>query len=159
MPLLKSTVCIAEDREAFEPCLKLLLTSLDHHSPGLGVSLFYPVANQAFCRWVSAYPQIQLQSDGLKKGYGWNVKPEAIMQLLDAGLTKSSGSIRCACYQGHSSIIQYRRGGLCGGRANTCAEPRNDDGGRASEDGNFRSGAFSRLASIRRIRATKDIIR
>ena len=85
MPLLKSTVCIAEDREAFEPCLKLLLTSLDHHSPGLGVSLFYPVANQAFCRWVSAYPQIQLQSDGLKKGYGWNVKPEAIMQLLDAG--------------------------------------------------------------------------
>jgi len=85
MPLLKSTICIAEDREAFEPCLKLLLASLSHHSPGLGVSLFYPVANQAFLRWVSAYPQVRLQADGLRNGYGWNVKPQAIMQLLDAG--------------------------------------------------------------------------
>ena len=85
MPLLKSTVCVAEDREEFEPCLKLLLTSLSHHSPGMAISLFYPVANQAFLRWVSAYPQVQLQTDRLKKGYGWNVKPEAIMQLLDAG--------------------------------------------------------------------------
>src|SRR4029077_10305436 len=85
MPLLKSTVCVAEDREAFEPCLKLLLASLSHHSPAMAISLFYPVANQAFLRWVSAYPQVKLQTDRLKKGYGWNVKPEAIMQLLDAG--------------------------------------------------------------------------
>jgi lipopolysaccharide biosynthesis glycosyltransferase len=85
MPLLKSTVCIAEDREAFEPCLKLLLASLNLHNPGVAISLFYPVANEAFLRWVSAYPQVQLQTDRLRKGYGWNVKPEAIMQLLDAG--------------------------------------------------------------------------
>jgi hypothetical protein len=85
MPLLKSTVCIAEDREAFEPSLKLLLASLGHHCPGMAISLFYPVANQAFLRWLRAYPQVQLQTDRLRNGYGWNVKPEAIMQLLDAG--------------------------------------------------------------------------
>jgi len=85
MPLLKSTVCVAEDREEFEPCLKLLLASLSFHSPGVAISLFYPVAGEAFLQWLSAYPQVQLQTDRLKKGYGWNVKPEAIMQLLDAG--------------------------------------------------------------------------
>jgi lipopolysaccharide biosynthesis glycosyltransferase len=81
----QSTICVAEDREAFEPCLKLLLRSLSLHCPGMAISLFYPVANQAFLRWASAYPQVQLRADRLKNGYGWNVKPQAIMQLLDAG--------------------------------------------------------------------------
>ena len=85
MQVLKSTVCVAEDREAFEPCLKLLLASLNLHCPGMAINLFYPNANQAFLRWLSAYPQVQLQANRLKKGYGWNVKPEAIMQLLDTG--------------------------------------------------------------------------
>ena len=81
----KSTVCITEDREACEPCLKLLLASFDLHCPGLPISLFYPVANEEFLRWLNAYPQVRLQVDRLKDGYGWNVKPQAIMTLLDAG--------------------------------------------------------------------------
>jgi lipopolysaccharide biosynthesis glycosyltransferase len=85
MRLFQSTVCIADDREASEPCLKLLLASLSRHCPGMGISLFYPFANQAFLRWVNAYPQVQVQADRLKKDYGWNVKPQAIMQLLDSG--------------------------------------------------------------------------
>lgn len=85
MQVLKSTVCVAEDREAFEPCLKLLLASLNLHCPGMAINLFYPNTNQAFLRWLSAYRQVQLQANRLKKGYGWNVKPEAIMQLLDTG--------------------------------------------------------------------------
>jgi hypothetical protein len=84
MQVLKSTICVAEDREAFEPSLKLLLASLSFHCPGMAIGLFYPVANDAFLRWLSAYPQVQLQTNPLK-GYGWNVKPEAIMQLLDTG--------------------------------------------------------------------------
>jgi lipopolysaccharide biosynthesis glycosyltransferase len=85
MQALKSTICVAEDREISEPCLKLLLASLSRHCPGMVISLFYPVANQGFSQWLSAYPQVQLQADPLKKGYGWNVKPQAIIQLLDAG--------------------------------------------------------------------------
>ena len=85
MRLSQSTVCVAEDREACEPSLKLLLASLSLHCPGMAISLFYPVANEAFLQWLTAYPQVQLQADRLKNGYSWNVKPQAIMQLLDAG--------------------------------------------------------------------------
>ena len=85
MRLIKSTVCVAEDRQACEPCLKLLLTSLGLHSPQVPINLFYPIANEEFLRWVSAYRQVRLQTDRLKNGYGWNVKPQAIMRLLDAG--------------------------------------------------------------------------
>ena len=81
----KSTVCVVEDREACEPSLKLLLASLGLHCPGMAINLFYPVANEEFLRWLSAYPQVRLQVSRLKNGYGWNVKPQAIMQLLDAG--------------------------------------------------------------------------
>jgi hypothetical protein len=51
----------------------------------MAISLFYPFANEGFRRWLSGYPQVQRQADGLRDGYGWNVKPQAIMQLLDAG--------------------------------------------------------------------------
>ena len=85
MRLPKSTVCVAEDREICEPSLKLLLTSLSFHCPQVPINLFYPIGNEKFRRWVSAYPQVRLQADRLKNGYGWNVKPQAIMRLLDAG--------------------------------------------------------------------------
>jgi Nucleotide-diphospho-sugar transferase len=81
----QSTICVNEDREAWEPSLRVVLASLGVHCPGMEINLFYPFANQAFLRWLSAYPQVRLQKDGLKNGYGWNVKPQAIMQLLDAG--------------------------------------------------------------------------
>lgn len=85
MRLFQSTICVNEDREAWEPSLRVLLASLGLHCPGTAISLFYPPATQAFRQWVSAYPQVRLQADGLRNGYGWNVKPQAIMQLLDAG--------------------------------------------------------------------------
>jgi lipopolysaccharide biosynthesis glycosyltransferase len=85
MRLFQSTICVNEDREAWEPSLRVVLASLGLHCPGMAISLFYPFANQALRRWLSAYPQVRLQADGLRNGYGWNVKPQAIMQLLDAG--------------------------------------------------------------------------
>ena len=44
--------------------LRVVLASLGLHCPDRPISLFYPFANQAFRRWLSAYPQIQLQADG-----------------------------------------------------------------------------------------------
>lgn len=85
MRLFQSTICVSEDREAWEPSLRVLLTSLKLHCPEMAISLYYPAANQAFRQWVSGYPQVRLQADRLRNGYGWNVKPQAIMQLLDAG--------------------------------------------------------------------------
>jgi hypothetical protein len=82
---MNSTICIAEDRETFEPSIKLLLFTLNKYSPEAVISLFYPPANGRFLDWVKKFPQVRLQKDSLKNGYGWNVKPQAIMQLLDDG--------------------------------------------------------------------------
>ncbi len=59
----KSTICIAEDRTAHEPSLKLLILSLHKHCPGREVNLFYPSADQKFRAWVQKYPQVHLQAD------------------------------------------------------------------------------------------------
>jgi hypothetical protein len=82
---MKSTLCIAEDRETCEPALKLLLLSLNRHSSGTTVSLFYPPAKGEFLTWIKKLPQVRLQTDRLKNGYGWNVKPQALMHLIDQG--------------------------------------------------------------------------
>ena len=82
---MKSTICIVEDREACEPCLRLLLLSLNRYSPGATVSLFYPPAKQEFLSWIRNYPQVQLQPERLKSDYGWNIKPQAIMHMMDQG--------------------------------------------------------------------------
>jgi lipopolysaccharide biosynthesis glycosyltransferase len=80
-----TTICVNEDRQAWEPSLRVVLTTLRRHCPDMPISLFYPFANEAFLRWLAAYPQVRLQENGLRNGYGWNVKPQAIMRLLDAG--------------------------------------------------------------------------
>src|SRR5215472_14134512 len=79
---MKSSFCVAEDRKSCEPCLKLLLLSLRRHIPDTSVSLFYPPATGQFIDWMKKCPQVQLQAKPLKNGYGWNVKPQAIMHLL-----------------------------------------------------------------------------
>jgi hypothetical protein len=85
MQPFQSIICVNEDRQAWEPSLRVVLASLGLHCPGRAISLFYPFANEAFRRWLSRYPQVRLQAEGLRNGYGWNVKPQAIMRLLDAG--------------------------------------------------------------------------
>ena len=81
----QTTICVNEDRKAWEPSLRVVLTSLRLHCPDIPISLFYPFAVETFLRWLAAYPQVRLQANGLRDGYGWNVKPQAIMRLLDAG--------------------------------------------------------------------------
>lgn len=82
---MKTTICIAEDRTACEPALRLLLLSLNSHSPNRPVSLFYPTAGDEFLKWVEGFPQVRLQTERLKHGFGWNIKPQALLQLLDQG--------------------------------------------------------------------------
>jgi len=82
---MKSTICLAEDRKICEPCLKLLLLSLNTHCPDATINLFYPPANDEFLTWSKKCPLLHLQNDRLRTGYGWNVKPEAIRRLIDQG--------------------------------------------------------------------------
>lgn len=82
---MRSTICIAEDREACEPALKLLILSLNRHSPEMAISLFYPPAGDRFLKWIAKFQQVRLQADRLTNGYGWNVKPQALMYMLNQG--------------------------------------------------------------------------
>jgi len=82
---MKSTICIAEDRLVCEPAVKLLLLSLSKYCPGTEINLFYPPARGGFLTWIERYPKVRLQTSSLKAGCGWNVKPLAIMHLLDSG--------------------------------------------------------------------------
>jgi hypothetical protein len=85
MSLIKSTICIAEDRAACEPSLKILLLSLSAHCPGTEINLFYPAGGQKFNSWIEKCPQVRLHTAHLTKGVGWNVKPQAIMHILHQG--------------------------------------------------------------------------
>lgn len=82
---MKSTICLAEDREVCEPALKLLILSLNMHWPEATTNLFYPPAKDGFLTWVKKYPQVRVQTGHLANGYGWNVKPQAIMHMIDQG--------------------------------------------------------------------------
>jgi hypothetical protein len=84
-PHMKSTICVAEDRESCEPALKILLLSISTHSPEVPVNLFYPRAQQGFLDWVKRCAKVRLQTDPLAAGYGWNVKPQAILRLFNQG--------------------------------------------------------------------------
>jgi len=82
---MKSTICVAEDRAACEPALKILLLSLSTHCPWLEVNLFYPRAGCDFRTWMKKCSQVVLQKIRLKRNYKWNVKPQALLCLLNQG--------------------------------------------------------------------------
>jgi hypothetical protein len=82
---MRSTICLAEDRVACEPALKIALLSLNKHCPEQEINLFYPAANLEFVHWIRRCPQARLQTNPLKTGYGWNIKPQAILRLIDEG--------------------------------------------------------------------------
>lgn len=82
---MKSTICIVEDRRSCEPCLRLLILSLYRHCPELQVDLFYPPGGTEFRGWLRSFPNVRLHEESLGTGLGWNVKPHAILHLLDKG--------------------------------------------------------------------------
>ncbi len=81
---MKSTFCIVEDRPAWELALKLLVLSLNAHTPDGIISVFYPPAGRAFLDWAKGFPRVRVRTQKLKLS-GWDVKPEAVLVLIDEG--------------------------------------------------------------------------
>lgn len=81
---MKSTICLVEDRKFCEPSLKLLLLSLNVQCSEMAVNLCYPAADDGFCNWIKKCPQVHLRTDH-PGGRGWDVKPYAIMRLIEEG--------------------------------------------------------------------------
>lgn len=50
----------------------------------MAVNLCYPPAEDGFRNWIKKCPQVHLRTDH-SGGQGWNVKPYAIMRLIDEG--------------------------------------------------------------------------
>jgi lipopolysaccharide biosynthesis glycosyltransferase len=57
------------------------------HCPEIPIGLFYQPAKDGFLTWVQKCPQVDLQAEHLE-GYGWNIKPKAIMHMLDQGFAE-----------------------------------------------------------------------
>ncbi len=81
---MKTTICVVEDRQVHEPALKLLLLSMRANCPAVPVNLFYPEADGGFVTWVRRCPQVCLHMRR-PNGHGWEVKPAAMMGLIDQG--------------------------------------------------------------------------
>lgn len=81
---MKTTICVVEDRKVVEPALKLLLLSLRTNCPETPVNLFYPNAGTGFVTWARRCRQVILHRTR-PGGQGWEVKPAAMMGLIDEG--------------------------------------------------------------------------
>lgn len=83
----RRVICIAEDREACEPALKLLLLGLNRYNSEIATVVFYPAADQAFINWVRAsdFRNISVRTAAIPGAHGWDVKPLAMLQLLNEG--------------------------------------------------------------------------
>ena len=82
---MRSTICVAEDRGTFEPAIKLLILSMQRYCPDFEVNLFFPPADSGFVDWLKQFPQVRLQPRSLGDKFGWNVKPQAMMEMLRQG--------------------------------------------------------------------------
>jgi hypothetical protein len=78
-------ICIAEDREYWEPALELLILSLNRCCSKVPINVFYPLAQAGFRSRIARYPQVYIHTAPLLGAQGWNVKPQALLYLMDRG--------------------------------------------------------------------------
>src|SRR5690348_13551977 len=80
-------ICVAEDRKSCETGLQVLLMSLCRFSSNVRIVVFYPAADESFLNWARelSSEKIDVRPTPVKGAYGWNVKPQALLQLLNEG--------------------------------------------------------------------------
>jgi hypothetical protein len=81
------TICVAEDRSSCEPGLKLLLLSLCRYTNNIAIIVFYPAADQQFLDWARELnpEKIAINTTPLPGAHSWNVKPQALLEVLRKG--------------------------------------------------------------------------
>jgi hypothetical protein len=78
-------ICVAEDRPENEPGLQVLISSLSSTNSKTNVVLFCPKPTAAFRSWLKQFSQVELREQKVPGSYGWNVKPHALLTVLDEG--------------------------------------------------------------------------
>ena len=79
--------CIAEDRVTEQEPLRLLIASLKCQMPEARIEVFCPFAkaDSQLANWIESLPNVILNVQHLDGLRGYNVKPQALLTLLDKG--------------------------------------------------------------------------
>lgn len=79
--------CIAEDRVSEQEPLRLLIASLKRHIPEARIEVFCPFAkdDDQLTNWIQRWPGVILNTQRLEGLRGYNVKPQALLTMLDKG--------------------------------------------------------------------------
>ncbi len=79
--------CIAEDRVSEQEPLRLLVASLKRQMPDARVEIFCPFAkdDDRLRSWIESWPGVILNIQRLEGLRGYNVKPQALLTMLDRG--------------------------------------------------------------------------
>ena len=85
----KLGICIADDRMSSETGLRLLVLSLHKYVPNIPVELFFPCAQAPFEVWLQGHPQVRLHKRDVSKAAGWDIKPDAMLWMLDQGYERA----------------------------------------------------------------------
>jgi hypothetical protein len=78
-------ICLAEDRVSEEVAVRLCIASARRANPDWPIIAYLPNASAALQRWIGRQSQVRLRSGLLRGGYSWDVKPYALLTLLDEG--------------------------------------------------------------------------
>jgi hypothetical protein len=80
-----SLICLYEDRPYQIAGLKILLLSLDRHSPSWPVRLRFPDIPNSFREWLRRFSQLNLYEERLPSWGSYNVKPSVLLDGLATG--------------------------------------------------------------------------
>ena len=78
-------ICVAEDRISDEDPIRLCLASASRVNPDTAIVAFLPNASKSLQRWLAGQPRVELRSKLVDGKFGWNIKPDALLTVMDGG--------------------------------------------------------------------------
>lgn len=84
-PVEPLSFCLVEDRPSAEIGIRLLAVTLRRQCPGTRTVLFHANPTEGLRRWLVDFPDIELVTQKLPGGGTADVKPHALLAMLDRG--------------------------------------------------------------------------
>lgn len=93
-------ICVAEDRISDEEPVRLCVASVSRANPDCPIVAFLPNASTSLQRWLARQSGVELQRKLVEGRFGWNVKPHALLSVLDRGY-------QCAWWVDSDVIVRH----------------------------------------------------
>lgn len=78
-------ICVAEDRVPDEEPTRLCVASACQSNPDCVIVAFLPNASRSLQSWLAKQPRVELRAKLMEGEYGWNVKPHALLSVIESG--------------------------------------------------------------------------